>query len=211
MNIIFFGDSICFGEKVSPHRTWVNKLSRDISREFGPDHLTINSSVNGDTTRLALERIPSDVQDYGVKVLILQFGMNDCNYWQTDEGVPRVSSEAFKYNLLEIMDRAKNFGAESVLLQTNHPTLRTYSFPHMDRCYERGNQEYNEIIRETSTMREFCTLNDIEEKLRQKISDESDLEKYLLEDDLHLSEAGHDLYYELVKPPLFDLLRSLNA
>ena len=42
---------------------------------------------------------PYDVQSHEVDVLVVGFGMNDCNYWMTDKGVPRVSQNAFRANL----------------------------------------------------------------------------------------------------------------
>ena len=83
IRIFFFGDSICFGQGVSPHFTWVTRLSRALDERFSSraDVLTQNPSVNGNTTRMALERMPYDVQSHAPDVLYIQFGLNDCNGW----------------------------------------------------------------------------------------------------------------------------------
>ena len=110
--LYFFGDSIFFGQGVSPHKTWVTRLSQRVSDAFaGVCELVVqNPSVNGNTTRLALERMAYDVQAHRPDVLVVQFGMNDCNVWQTDSGRPRVSSAAFAANLAEIIERGRKFG-----------------------------------------------------------------------------------------------------
>jgi len=83
IRIFFFGDSICFGQGVSPHFTWVTRLSRALDERLSSraDVLTQNPSVNGNTTRMALERMPYDVQSHAPDVLYIQFGLNDCNGW----------------------------------------------------------------------------------------------------------------------------------
>jgi lysophospholipase L1-like esterase len=204
-NVIFFGDSICFGEKVPPHRGWVTRLGATVENEFGGRFLVMNSSINGNTTRLALERMPFDVQRYGVTVLVVQFGLNDCNFWQTDAGVPRVSPSAFEQNLLEIVDRGRRFGARHVFLHTNHPTLRLHEMEYTGQPYEEGNRRYNQLIRKAATAAD-AELVDIEAAFEDS---GFPLEELLLVDELHLSPAGHDLYYQIVEPRLLPVLRSV--
>ena len=96
--LIFFGDSICTGQYVSIHKGWVNKLSKSLSSE---NIMILNSSVNGRTSRQALEDMPYHVQEQRPNYLVIQFGMNDCNYWESDKGVPRVSPKSFEANIIE--------------------------------------------------------------------------------------------------------------
>jgi lysophospholipase L1-like esterase len=204
--IVFFGDSICVGQGVSIHRGWVTRLAARIeqwSRESNLDLVIVNASINGNTTRQALERMPYDVQSHGVGVLIVQFGMNDCNYWMTDRGVPRVSEEAFAANLNEVIRRGMTFGAKSILLHTNHATSRDVEkLPYSDITYEASNRRYNEVIREVAARwADIVTLIDIERAfLAHTQGDTMRLAELLLEDGLHLSVKGHDLYYELAAP-----------
>ena len=105
MNLIFFGDSICTGQFVSPHQTWVSMISSSI-----PSVTVFNHSINGDITRTALERMPHDVQEIGPDIIYIQFGMNDCNYWQTDRGLPRELEKALRergYRLEEVKNEDK--------------------------------------------------------------------------------------------------------
>src|SRR5262249_48118231 len=146
--LIFFGDSICVGQGVSIHKGWVARLAAhisDIAEARGRDIVVINASINGNTTRQALERMPYDVQSHGVDYMIVQFGLNDCNYWESDRGIPRVSPKAFAANLDEIIARASIFGAIRIVVHTNHPTTRTENpFPHTTVTYEQSNRRYNE-------------------------------------------------------------------
>jgi acyl-CoA thioesterase I len=181
-----------------------------VEEKFGDKYLVVNSSISGNTTRMALERIPDSVQKKGLVLMVLQLGMNDCNYWETDKGLPRVNPEAFRHNLLEIIDRARNFGARIVMLNTNHPSTRTVSFPYTGRSYEEGNLRYNRIIREVAQKGKETRLVDLELAFRQRMAQGVRLEDLLLADGLHLSLKGHDLYFETVKPLLFASLSAID-
>ena len=198
--LVFFGDSICVGQGVSIHKGWVPRIAAYVSALVQDDLIVVNASVNGNTTRQALERMPYEVQSHGVDIMIVQFGMNDCNYWQTDRGLPRVSQHGFAANLEEIIARGINFGARTVILNTNHPTARdNVHFSEVNISYEESNRRYNEIIRDVArSMGEVVVLNDIETAIRNRVGNNRTLlEAMLLSDGLHLSEAGHDLYYAL--------------
>jgi lysophospholipase L1-like esterase len=204
--IVFFGDSVCVGQGISIHRGWVTRIAsriEDWSRETGHELVVVNASINGNTTRQALERMPYDVQSHGAGILLVQFGMNDCNYWLSDRGVPRVSPNAFDANLEEIVHRGIAFGARAVLLNTNHPTTRTIEhLPGAMKTYEESNSLYNQIIRDVaSRLGGLVMLNDIERAFLDLSGGSRDrLQRLLLDDGLHLSVAGHDLYYQLIAP-----------
>ena len=148
--------------------------------------------------------MPYDVQSHGVDVLIVQLGMNDCNYWDSDRGNPRVSPGAFAANLEEIVARAVSFGACKVLLHTNHLTGRdSETLPFTGITYDESNQRYNAVIREVAAKADprIVVLNDLEAAFAEAAADSRDrLLELLLPDLLHLSEAGHDLYFNRVYP-----------
>jgi acyl-CoA thioesterase-1 len=207
INVFFFGDSVCSGQGVALHKGWVTRISASLCRmgeRYGKDVVVINASVNGNTTRQALERMPYDVQSHGVDIIIIQFGLNDCNFWESDHGHPRVSPEAFRANLNEIIQRAFTFGAQSVFLNTNHPTGRYQVISHTEASYESYNIAYNKVIRSVCHSRPKVILNDIEAAFDQATNgDKERLSSLLLPDMLHLSETGHDLYFEIVHPPVY--------
>jgi lysophospholipase L1-like esterase len=198
--VVFFGDSVCVGQGVSLYHGWVTRTARlldELSAQAGREIVVINASINGNTTRQALERMPYDVQSHGVDVMIVQFGLNDCNHWLSDRGLPRVSPEAFSANLEEIVRRGRLFGARTVFLNSNHPTSRTREvLPHTSITYEESNRRYNAIVRELAgRLGGLVTFNDVEAEFRRAIDAGRACEEFLLSDGLHLSRAGHELYY----------------
>lgn len=206
--VFFFGDSICSGQGVSIHKGWVTRTSQALSRlARGGQHdvTVINVSISGNTTRQALERMPYDIQSQRPDLLIVQFGMNDCNHWETDRGVPRVSSKAFAANLEEIIVRALTFGAEKAILNTNHPTARDEkALPFTSISYQESNELYNRVIREVGEkLGPRVILKDVEEAFKRYTgSSRERLLELLLPDLLHLSERGHDLYFRTVYPAI---------
>lgn len=199
MKVLFFGDSICFGQKISPHKIWVTRISRMICDMPGTEDLVVvNSSVNGNTTRMALERIPADVQKEKPDIIFIQFGINDSHFWETDKGVPRVSSKAFETNLEEIIARARNFGASTIFLSTNHPTSSYLDY--LNRKHNENNRKYNLIIRKVASNDDGVILIDMEKVFLDIMDSGTPLCDLLLPDGIHLSLKGHDLYVETVYP-----------
>ena len=212
-----FGDSICFGQLVSHHLTWSSSLSRRLN-ELAKGYSSVliqNASINGNTTRLALERMSYDVTSHDPDLLLVQFGMNDCNYWQTDFVVPRVSERAFGANLIEIAECAFLANVKQIFLCTNHPSLKG-TFPHFPtQSHAASNKRYNEIIRSTAKSLQAekrpVVLIDNEFHWYQLI--ESDptiiLDTLLLPDGIHLSEAGHRVYDEYAGGKISAVFKSL--
>ena len=161
--IFFFGDSICFGQGVSVHKTWVSICSSRLGQEFPDiDFIINNPSINGNTTRMALERMSIAVQDHRPDILVVQFGMNDCNYWKTDGGHPRVSPKAYEANLEEIVDRAMIFGTKKIILHNNHTVAITDKYNYANIAYHESNIEYCDIVRKLSSRLSNVYFNDIE-------------------------------------------------
>lgn len=208
IKLVCFGDSICFGQFVSPHAIWMNKLSATLSEQFGSLRLQ-NPSISGNTTRMALERMAYDVQAHGIDVFYTQFGMNDCNYWATDNGNPRVSAGAYRANLKEILARARASGAKVLMIGTNHPTPKITPYPYANCSYQESNAYYNTIIRETAAEEEI-TLIDHEAFWNKQVA-HGTLKDYLLEDEIHLSLKGHDLYYTYTAPLFEQAIHAYHA
>jgi lysophospholipase L1-like esterase len=215
VRVTFFGDSICVGQGVSIYRGWVTRVAarlEELGTECSREIIVSNSSVNGSTTRQALERMPYDVQSHGVDILIVQFGLNDCNYWQSDAGLPRVSPEGYAANLKEILRRGTTFGAKRIFLHNNHPTTRvTQRFPQTDLTYEDSNRQYNAIVRQVArNSGPDISFMDIEAAFHRFTERRLDrLKALLLPDGLHLSAAGHELYYNILSDDLVDAARNV--
>jgi len=187
LRIVFFGDSICCGEGVAIHNGWVTKLSVFFSdNEYGVPVVVSNASVNGDTTRTALLRMGYHVMNKGFDIMVVQFGMNDCNRWASERDCNRVSVRSFHSNLHEIIHRGFASGIKKIFLLTNHTsTLALYS----DEL-----RDYNATVRQVvSETPDEVELIDIEQFLEEPLS-------YLSKDGIHLTEAGNTQYSEIVIP-----------
>jgi len=189
------------------YKGWVMRVAQSLGEltiAGDVEILISNASANGRTTRQSLEDMPYEVQNNGVDILIIQYGLNDCNYWRTDRGCPRVSLPAFVANLREIIERARLFGAKRVFLNNNHPTTRTTeNFEHTDITFEESNRIYNQAIRDMANdLPEWVLFQDVENHFDNIIQSRGSLASYLLADQLHLSVQGHDAYFELMNPLL---------
>ena len=158
--------------------------------------LVQNTGVNGNTTRQALERMHYDVTSHSPNFVMVQFGMNDCNYWATDRGLPRVSPKAFVANIEEIIERALVSGVQHCFLNTNHLSLKG-DFTHLKgMTYEQSNADYNALIRDTYynlvNNQRPVTLFDMEEEWKRQLNKNSSysLDQLLLPDGIHLSDFG---------------------
>lgn len=205
LTIVFMGDSITDGQYVSPPDRWTGIVGDRLTRKYlaTPVNLHLaNRGVSGETTRQGLERFPRDVQSLCPEVMTLQFGLNDCNCWVTDRGLPRVSEPAYRANLIEMIERARNFGAREIILSTNHPTLRHKILP-CGESLETRRKRYNELVREVARETD-TTLCDMEEAFSEFSA--GDLEALLLPypDHLHLSALGHRHYADSIYPVVED-------
>lgn len=217
MRVCFFGDSITVGQFVSVHMNWVSRISTmlaDLGESHGCMISTHAAAANGRTTRQALEHMPYEIQSHDIDVMIVQYGMNDCNYWKTDNGVPRVSEEAFAANLKEIVDRGLACGIQRIILHTNHPTTRNTIMPGTDISYQYSNGQYNRIIRTVAQQRKGqVMLTDIEKAFKHHVKQNprEELSNFLMPppDQLHLSEKGHALYFDIVSGPVRSTVKSL--
>jgi acyl-CoA thioesterase-1 len=214
IKLTFFGDSICVGQGVSIYHSWINRVAESLDKvESNCDFkvLVTNSSVNGRTTRQALEDMPYHIQTFGADILVVQFGLNDCNYWLSDGGVPRVSKDAYIANLVEIYHRAKKFGVKKVIIITNHPTTRcSTKMAHTDITYEESNDMYCNALRDKfSTFSDDLILVDINREFKLNVVNHSLHSTMLLADEIHLSEKGHQIYYNILYPILLTQIMNI--
>lgn len=212
ITVVFMGDSITEGQFVHHSLRWTervaSKIRSRVSKEIDTDALHFfNRGISGETTRQGLERFPRDVQVLEPRIMTLQFGLNDCNCWDSDRGLPRVSEAAYRANLLEMIDRARAFGAEHIILSTNHPTLRFRRLA-SGQTLEDRRIRYNEIVRELAGEANvtFCDIgyafSDFpREELGAMLLPEPDV--------LHLSELGHEKYAGIILEPISQAINQL--
>ena len=210
MNLVFFGDSICFGQFVSPHKVWINQIAERLTEDY-ENIIISNPSISGNTTRMALTRMAYDVQSHGCDLIFIQFGINDCNFWETDYGSPRVSKRSFEANLHEIIERAKLGGAKRVLLNTNHPTNKIISVGGEKVPHQKFNEEYNVVVREVAHEHTDVILIDMENVFLDALKTDLKITDLLLSDGIHLSEHGHQFYFCEIYPFIKGALDSLHT
>lgn len=180
MRIVCIGDSITAGQHLAPgEKAWPALIH---------GHKVIARGVNGDTTRLMLERFPADVQEQAPDVVIIQAGHNDCNRWASDRWLPRVSLEAFAANLREMFSRCRAFDAEPIVC-TPTPTRRGIAYE-QDLC------DYAGTVRLAA---HECGVQLVDTSFAFHTRK---LDRVLLADGLHLSAEGHQLYAACVADAL---------
>jgi lysophospholipase L1-like esterase len=214
--IVFMGDSITAGQYIHHSLRWTELVASALrgnlfktSTDYDLYHF-FNRAVSGETTRQGLERFPRDVQVLEPDIITLQFGLNDCNCWESDRGLPRVSPAAYRANLIEMIDRARKFGTKQIILSTNHPTLVIKPFVSAESFEDRRHM-YNKIVRDVA-VETGVILCDIDEDFSGLPSYElADL--LLPEPDLlHLSEYGHARYFKAIFTPIinaFNLIKEV--
>jgi lysophospholipase L1-like esterase len=170
MKILAIGDSITFGEGVHPHSRWTSIFDRALY-----DHEVINKGVCGDTTRLGLERFPEDVQRQQPDALLIQFGLNDCNRWDSDCGVSRVSPRAFEANVSEMIERARTFDIPHIAVLGMTPTTKDSCLP---QWWRYAGKLKTACEHEGATFINPGTGN-------------TNYKKFLLPDGVHLNERGN--------------------
>lgn len=194
--IFVFGDSISFGESVSSNKSWPSLLASyfdSVNRNL----LVQNFSKNGDTTRLALLRLEFDILKRNPDIVIVQFGLNDCNVWASEFDNCRVNINSFENNLIEICEKIFSSGAKIILLNTNHPTLKKTNFNYQEKSiiYNKSIRKAHDKIKNKYNIH----LIDIEEEFNsEQLSDCNFISKSLLDDGIHLSEFGQIKYFEFI-------------
>ena len=118
MRIVCIGDSITAGQYLPPEQAWPQQLAALTGYEV------LNAGVSNETTRNGLERFPRDVQERNPDVVIIQFGLNDCNRWATDRYLLRVLPASYRENLIEMVTRVRTFDAEPIISDLT-PTFKS--------------------------------------------------------------------------------------
>jgi lysophospholipase L1-like esterase len=180
--IIGIGDSITYGQHLGPDEAWPQLIQ---------GYEVLSAGVPSDTTRLGLERFPRDVQALRPEVVVIQFGHNDCNRWDSDRGLPRVSERAYAANLDEMVARCRVFDAT--------PLLCTLTPSHRSARHAADVATYDGILRRVARANEVEIIDVRTVFMPDGVEDDMPL---LLDDGLHLSQMGHRFYATTVQRAL---------
>jgi len=211
IRVAYFGDSITYGLGHDHHgvditKRWTSLVDAELKKLEGKRlfFYTSNQGINGDTTRNGLERLP-EVYAFRPDLITIQFGLNDCNFWLSDNGLPRVNPVSFKYNLKEMIEKFSASGIRKIILSTNQ--LIPVRKPMLNgKDYNENNRRYNDLVREVASETRV-TLCDMERLIGRR--DKS----YFLDENgkwIHLSERGNRLYAEKIMPYIKEKILELK-
>jgi lysophospholipase L1-like esterase len=192
VRMMHMGDSITDGQHVDRELCWTTL----IARRLGDGCASFNRGVSGETSTMGLERFVADLEVLQPEVVTLQFGMNDCNCWESDAGAPRASEDEFRQSVSKMICLAHGRGVQQVVLATNPCSLRHHTML-SGESYESANRRYSQVIKQIANQSKvrLCDIRASFEELSGK-----DLTAMLLPDNLHLSEEGHRFYAGLMMP-----------
>ncbi|PCI18490.1 MAG: arylesterase [Piscirickettsiaceae bacterium] len=111
--ILVLGDSISAAYNMPTKKGWVNLLQQTLEKKKYP-HRIINQSISGDTTAGGLARIDKALEQYEPEIVLIELGAND--------GLRGMPPLLIKKNLRELITRAKNTGAQVLLLSMRIPS-----------------------------------------------------------------------------------------
>ena len=118
--------------------------------------------------------------------------------------------------MIEIIEKALNCNVRHIFLNTNHPSLKT-GIEHIEGLtHTDSNREYNEVIRKTfnEVISHFpITLIDIEGEFEKELNTnmKMKLNDLLLQDGIHLSEEGHNLYFRIIEPIMLNQIKRISS
>ena len=116
-----FGITNCNG--LSEVDTWPTLVSGMLNKKFESRvNLDFQKSVaTQENTRGVLERLQRDILFANPDIITIQYGTNDSTYLLSNRGAPLVSQEAFRANLVELVDKCRLFDIKRLVFLTNHP------------------------------------------------------------------------------------------
>ncbi len=179
---------VCFGDSITGvyyHtggvRAYPKMLEIALKRIYPESELqVINAGISGHTTADAMKRIKRDVLRHKPDVVTVMFGMND---------VTRVSPADFEYNLIQIVDRCRQVGAEVLFCTPNS----IYDEDERRPMEKLG--AYSQIVRNVAAQVQAPVVDffKIWEDLRQ-----TDLRSWrlLMSETIHPGMNGHRLFAE---------------
>ena len=111
--VLVFGDSLSAGYGLDIDQSWSALLQQRLE-EQGYEHRVVNASISGETTEGGVTQIGAAIDEFSPELIILELGGND--------GLRGFPPARIKSNLKAIAERARNSGAEVVLLGIKIPT-----------------------------------------------------------------------------------------
>ena len=197
VRIVCFGDSITgIYYHTGSKRAYPDMLEIALERAYPQANVkVINAGKSGDITSGALERMEKDVLIHQPNLVTVMFGMNDMKVVnrtaENPDGTGRVPIGEFHNNLVEIINRCRQVGAEVILCGQNS----------INDSPERNNKNLLRYIAEIERVGKEQSVPVIDfYPVYKKIRDGSTLEWMLLmsDNDIHPNMNGHRLFAERI-------------
>lgn len=190
--IVCFGDSITEQGGQSPNG-WTILLQEKFNISRKGSYIIHNAGIGGNTTANALDRFHTDVLPFLPATVLIEFGIND-SFVNVHTKQNRITISEFKRKLKEIIRLIQSAGGKCVLI-ANH-------LMNDKKSYEQGNgktlganlRPYNKFIRQLAAEKKL-PLIDIEAAMHEA---NTDIEKFLQEDGVHLTPHGMKQYAEFI-------------
>ncbi|OMH39218.1 arylesterase [Motiliproteus sp. MSK22-1] len=122
MELLVLGDSISAGYGLEDKSGWVQLLEQRLKRQHASINV-INASISGETTSGGLTRLPTLLERYQPRWVIIELGGND--------GLRGTPLKAMESNIERLITKAQEAGAEVLLLGMRIP-------PNYGRRYAEG-------------------------------------------------------------------------
>lgn len=183
--IVFFGDSIVYGYGVERDtESFYARISKIMATGlFGPVK-TINAGVSGNDTDEALLRVTKDVTVHNPDVVVIAFGLNDCQN-------KMMTVERFRSNIENMI--AAMPSKTKIVMATSNSFLESGQSVWVDM--NDSLDPYMEAVRAIAMERKF-QLIDVNRVWKDQLErDNRHLESYY-SDPTHPSAKGHGLLYE---------------
>lgn len=211
--LVAFGDSLTYGYGVLSHIAYPSRLAKELPEKHPEiDWKVYNRGINGETTREAKLRLEGGVLRLKPHICAILLGSNDS---AMNEGQYRTPWE-YEQNLIYILeqlltkkhgDQAFNNGYCLPLLITPPPVVDTdfYPFTTTDRL-----ELYRDIVLKLAKNYNLPVIDIF--SVFKEIHEKKGFDTYdaLFQfDGVHWSNAGYDVFYDLMEKKILELTNDL--
>jgi len=201
MHIICLGDSITHASSFAESDRWPTVLQKKLDLVKLNEYKVYNRGINGNTTVDGFERFPEEIIPLLPGLLIVEFGINDCNHREWNI-IPRVGLEEYKNKLIEFHRICGNHKSKIVFI-VNHPLEDSPILQGNGQNFYENLKPYNQAVREIASEVK-APIIDLPEIIK---NGDINLNEFLDEDRIHLTIKGNHSYAEMV----FDRLKEITG
>jgi len=184
-SVVFFGDSVTYGYGVDGEdESYYGRISKVLRSGLFGDVTTINAGISGNDTSEGLTRVTTDVTAHNPDIVIIAFGLNDCQNRS-------MTTENFRSNIINMI--AAMPSKTQVILATSNSFLETgqSSWEDLNDSLDPFMEEIRAIARERE-----LPLIDVNRIWKDQLKrDSRHMESFYI-DPTHPSVKGHGVIYE---------------